>query len=59
MNTNFNLLSKFLGTYTIATCKHQDVEPYSWLKDCLDKLPVYPVNRIAELLPIQIGGKGV
>lgn len=43
----------------LATCKLQGIEPYSWLKDCLDKLPDYPVNRVAELLPIQHGEKGV
>jgi transposase len=27
-------------------------EPYTWLKDTLEKLPSYPVNRVHELLPL-------
>lgn len=35
----------------LGTCKMQGVEPYSWLKSVLLKLPTHPINRINELLP--------
>src|SRR5699024_12180328 len=34
-----------------ATCKAQDINPYIWLKETLDKIPNHPVNRLDELLP--------
>jgi hypothetical protein len=34
-----------------ATAKLNDIEPASWLKDTLEKLPTWPNSRIDELLP--------
>src|SRR5690625_1616137 len=34
-----------------ATCKAQEINPYIWLKETLDKIPNHPVNRLDELLP--------
>lgn len=34
-----------------ATAKLNGIEPATWLKDTLDKLPVWPNSRIDELLP--------
>jgi hypothetical protein len=35
----------------IGTCKMNNVNPYQWLKDVLERLNDYPVNKIADLLP--------
>ena len=35
----------------IGTCKLNDVNPYEWLKDVLEKLNNWPINKIHELLP--------
>ncbi len=35
----------------IGTCKLNNVNPYEWLKDVLDKINSWPVNRVSELLP--------
>jgi transposase len=35
----------------MGTCKMNDVNPYEWLKDVLDKINGWPINRINELLP--------
>ena len=35
----------------IGTCKMNNVNPYEWLKDVLERLNDYPVNKIADLLP--------
>ncbi|MGH8336077.1 MAG: IS66 family transposase, partial [Gammaproteobacteria bacterium] len=37
----------------LATAKLNDIEPYAWLKDVLEKLPVWPYSRIDELLPLK------
>ncbi len=34
-----------------ATCKLNDVNPYTWLKDVLDKIPTTKVNNLDHLLP--------
>lgn len=34
-----------------ATCKHNDVDPYTWLKKVLEIIPDYPANKISDLLP--------
>ncbi|MDZ4313800.1 MAG: transposase domain-containing protein, partial [Azonexus sp.] len=31
------------------------LDPHAWLKDTLEKLPVWPNSRIDELLPLQWG----
>lgn len=35
----------------VATAKRHGVEPLAYLKDVLTRLPDYPFNRVAELLP--------
>jgi transposase len=40
------MLYSFLGT-----CKINDINPFEWLREVLDKIPDYPVNKIHELLP--------
>jgi transposase len=35
----------------IGTCKMNGVNPYEWLKDVLERLNDYPVNKITDLLP--------
>lgn len=35
----------------IGTCKLNNVNPYEWLKDVLDKINSWPVNKVHELLP--------
>lgn len=42
----------------LATAKLNDLEPYAWLRDTLEKLPVWPYSRIDELLPLGSPGKG-
>jgi transposase len=37
----------------LATAKANDIEPYAWLKDVLEKLPTWPNHRIDELLPLK------
>lgn len=37
----------------LATAKLNGLEPSSWLKDTLEKLPVWPNSRIDELLPLR------
>lgn len=34
-----------------GTCKMNNIEPYAWLKDVLDRISDYPANRLEELLP--------
>jgi transposase len=36
----------------LGTARLNGFEPYAWLKDTLQKLPSYPVNRVHELLPL-------
>lgn len=36
-----------------ATAKLNDIEPAAWLKDTLEKLPVWTMRRIDELLPFK------
>jgi transposase len=35
----------------IESCKLNDVDPQAWLADVLTRLPDYPANKIADLLP--------
>ena len=42
----------------LATAKLNDLEPYAWLRDTLEKLPAWPYRRIDELLPLGSTGKG-
>lgn len=34
-----------------GTCKLHGVNPFDWMKNVLQKIPAYPVNKVAELLP--------
>jgi transposase len=35
----------------IATCKRCGVEPFTWFRDVLSRIPEHPITRINELLP--------
>jgi hypothetical protein len=35
----------------LATCRMQNINPYEWLKDVLERMPSYDVKKLAELLP--------
>lgn len=35
----------------LGTCKMHGIEPYSWLKNTLQKIAEHPVNKVRELLP--------
>lgn len=35
----------------LGTCKMHGIEPYSWLKNTLQKIAEHPVNKVHELLP--------
>ena len=34
-----------------ATCRHNNVDPYAWLKKVLEVIPDYPANKLSDLLP--------
>jgi transposase len=35
----------------LGTCKMHGIEPYTWLKDVLQRIATHPINRVQELLP--------
>ncbi|TNF45925.1 MAG: IS66 family transposase [Bacteroidetes bacterium] len=35
----------------LATCKLQNIEPYAYLKNLLETIPDYQINKLANLLP--------
>lgn len=35
----------------LATCRMHHINPYTWLKDVLQRMPSYDVKKLAELLP--------
>ena len=35
----------------LGSCKLHNIEPYSYLKDVLERLPDHPINQIDDLLP--------
>lgn len=43
------MLYSFLGT-----CKINEVNPFEWLRDILEKIPTHPINRIQDLLPSKV-----
>ena len=43
---NAAMLYSFLGT-----CKINNVNPYEWMTDVLNRIPAHPVNKLEELLP--------
>lgn len=34
-----------------GTCKHNDVDPFTWLKKVLEIIPDYPAKKLSDLLP--------
>ena len=38
----------------LGTAKLNGLDPHAWLKDTLEKLPVWPNSRIDELLPLRL-----
>lgn len=34
-----------------GTCKLHGLNPFEWMKFILQKIPTYPVNQVAQLLP--------
>jgi transposase len=34
-----------------ATCKVNDIEPFEWLTDVLNRIPDHKANKLNELLP--------
>ena len=38
----------------LGTCKMHGIEPTTWLKEVLRTIPTHPINRINELLPLQL-----
>jgi len=34
-----------------ATCKHNNIDPYTWLKKVLEIIPDYPANKLSDLFP--------
>lgn len=40
------MLYSFLGT-----CKINDVNPFEWLRETLEKIPTHPINKLTDLLP--------
>ena len=40
----------------LATAKLNGIEPYAWLKQTIEQLPVWPNSRIDELLPLRVSG---
>jgi len=35
----------------LGTCKLQGINPFTWLKEVLQTIPNYPINKIKDLLP--------
>jgi len=35
----------------LETCKKNNVDPYTWLKDFYTRIPTHPINRLREFLP--------
>lgn len=35
----------------LGTCKMHGIEPYTWLKDVLQRIATHPINKVQELLP--------
>lgn len=44
---NAAMMYSFFGT-----CKLNGIEPYQWLKNTLDKIPDYTINKLYQLLPM-------
>lgn len=37
-----------------GSCNMNQINPYNWLKDVLERIPDYPANKLHELLPNRI-----
>ncbi|MBL8419972.1 MAG: transposase domain-containing protein, partial [Dechloromonas sp.] len=37
----------------LGTARLNGLDPHAWLRDTLEKLPVWPNSRIDELLPLR------
>jgi hypothetical protein len=35
----------------LGTCKLHGINPFSWLRDMLERIAQHPVNKVSELLP--------
>lgn len=35
----------------VVTCKRHDVDPYAYFRDVIKRMPTFPKERVAELLP--------
>ena len=35
----------------VGTCKRQQIDPFAYLKDILERLPTHPEDQLCELLP--------
>jgi hypothetical protein len=35
----------------LGTCKMHSIEPYTWLRDILQRIATHPINKVQELLP--------
>ena len=35
----------------LGTCKLNNINPFTWLKDVLQRIATHPINKIEELLP--------
>ena len=35
----------------MASCKKNEVNPYEWLSDVLNRISAYPINKVEDLLP--------
>jgi transposase len=40
-----------------GTCRKNDVNPFDWLKDTLERIPLHKANKLHELLPLSFKGK--
>ncbi|MBN1181962.1 MAG: transposase domain-containing protein [Bacteroidales bacterium] len=43
--------SKYSRDSLLGTCKINNVEPYSWLKNTLNPIPDQSIHKLDELLP--------
>ncbi|WP_206352469.1 transposase domain-containing protein [Tautonia rosea] len=35
----------------VGSCKQLDGDPFAYLKDVMERLPIHPADRLVELLP--------
>jgi transposase len=35
----------------LGTCKMHGIEPYTWFKDVVERIPTHPINKVQKLLP--------